>query len=303
MGSNSSITRRNQDSVDQSRPHRKLPPEIIDSIFTIAAHSSRESAFEISFVSRDSRTVTIPALFESLTLERRSATFTLAEMLRTSPKIASVVRALWMRECTPKDVEIFTLCTGLERLAVTAQAFSALCRFGNSIQRVHGRDAIKLAPLKQLLLFPGTVDWDIKGYDSSAAAMHAPYSSTILTSLTHLYLTQASQLLRLYTTPLALSALSHLATPLAGTNLSPLDIIESYRFPKLKRMLVLPRPRNDPGLSPRCQFAATQWDAEGLAAEFENDERVKFSRGGTVTDAWMLDIWKDNWGRLWGQIE
>lgn len=272
-----------------------LPRELIDDILSISARSSKEAAATLSLVSQSSCLIARPALFESLTLERRSTAFALADMLRVTPSIAALVKSLWMRECVPKDVELPILCARLERLAITPQAFSALCRFGNRVWREGDDDSARLIQPKQLLLFPGFVDWAV-AYD--CAGTRSPYSFTILTNLTHLYLSQASQFARLLAMPVTLSSLTHLATPLAGLPLSPLDVFRSAKFPKVQKLLVASR-KTDPGLSPHCQFLAMEWDAEGLSEEAKKDSRVKFADSGTGCDANLLEAWKEDWECLW----
>lgn len=275
-----------------------LPQELVDHVFMLAAQSSKLAAASLCLVCRSSRLLVRSVLFQSLTLNQRTTAYALADHFCANLEVAALVRFLWMRQCVPKDVGLLISCRHLKGLAIIPHALSAMCKIGNSVERSSGLGSANLARPTQIVLFSGRMDWDTDVVCKSRAVVHSPFSYTLLTDLTHLYVSQASQLLSLLTLPYDLLSLTHLATPLAGISFSPMDIFRSPRFPQLRHLVVLP-PKADPWLSPQCQFLAMQWrwDEKDLALTEEGWAcDAKFT---IFSEELLLKMWKVDPGLIW----
>ncbi|KAL5514096.1 hypothetical protein ACEPAG_2857 [Sanghuangporus baumii] len=235
-------------------PLPALPIELVLLIFEYAARDSKSTASSLSLVSRFARDIVLPLLFRSLVLNSRATVHLLTKFLTARQSIANYVRELWMRQGIDQDISIVLSCPRIERLAITPTCFSALFK-SDGILSLNHLPEIRPPTPHELLLFPGYVRWDNLIFGASG-----DYLLSFLQGLTHLWLTQQSQLYSLLKCGEAvagLSRLTHLASPAEYTRIEIiLGVLNS--FPKLQMFVMLPQRNRDPWT--REGWAGTDYD-------------------------------------------
>lgn len=281
-------------------PFPPLPSELVIQILECAAQDSKVTGASLSRVSRLVHSITLPHLFHTLVLKRRVTAHSLAQFLVSHPHIAAHVREVWMRESTASDAALLVPCRHLERIAVLPGCLAALCDYGDMLSSSkYASTCSQLCTPHELLVFPGCVDW--RGFDFGAG-----YTRVFFARITHLWLSQPSQLyalLECHEARAAFSHLTHLAAPLKGLLGEAVvqDVLKL--FPELQSFVITPSSLIDPGLNPWHQRLPAR-DVPGTPFVGyicdAREERVHIFNGSRQNmETSFLSSWRNGKNSIW----
>ncbi|KAH8113051.1 hypothetical protein DFH11DRAFT_358511 [Phellopilus nigrolimitatus] len=283
-------------------PFPALPSELVIHVFEIAAEDCKVIAATLALVSRAVRAVVLPFLFRTLVMRRRRRAHALGYFLHTHTYAASQVRAVWMRESTSTDYIHLVPCARVARLAVLPGCLSALCGYGDRLHDSLRGDSLEttrfsLCTPRELLVFPGCIDW--RDFNVSAG-----YTRAFFEGLTHLWLTQPSQIEALMDCRDAVSALSrltHLATPLTVLSPKIQEILNT--FPALQSFIItVPSPYK---LDTCLWYPRTvkDWTVDNNL-RYLHDKRVyAFRFPDQKADDAILSLWKEGKDSIWNSVK
>lgn len=266
-----------------------LPPELVLLIFEAGAASSKRDAATLSLVSRAARAASLPLLFRTLILQKRKYAYAVAQFLSKHPHIAVHVRAVWMRESTGADSTLLSSCPRVQDVAVLPACLAQFCALGELKLREQPCAAsatAKTCTSRQLVLFPGYCDW--LDFD-----VNAPFTKTYFSNLTHLWLTQPTQLQALIRRRRVISTmtnLQHLAVPWYGNSNIPSNIFNLLPSLRSLVVIVLPKP---PSGSTHHAYRGDEGRSESVG--FPLDKRIRlYAFLDDSTENSVFPLWKEH---------